>query len=125
MELLIVDSSAQIIERLAEMLSETGIIKIINRAVLYEQASALLKTRMHDVVLLDAGLPANRSVDLLREIKTLNFQTAVIVLSIHVDGLTKQKFNSAGADFFFDKYHEYEEVIGAINGILAERTRKS
>ena len=55
MEILIVDSSIQIIERLAEILSEAKNIKTIYRAVSYAQASALFNTSKPDVVLLDAG----------------------------------------------------------------------
>ena len=121
MVILIVDSSAQIIERLAEIISESKNIKTIHRAVSYAQASALFNTCKPDVVLLDAGLPGNRSVDLLKEIKATNAKTVVIVLSIHIDVLTKQKFTSAGADFFFDKYHEFEQITGAINMIAANK----
>ncbi len=119
MEILIVDSSAQIIERLAELLSEVKIIKTIHRAVSYTQASALFNKIKPAVVLLDADLPANKSVDLLKEIKAANTETAVIVLSIHIDVLTKQKFTSAAADFFFDKYHEFEIIAYTINKIAA------
>ncbi len=121
MEILIVDSSAQIIERLAEIISEVKNIKTIHRAVSYVQAAALLSTAKPDVVVMDTGLPGNKSVDLLKEMKAAIPEMAVIVLSIHIDELTKQKFTSAGADFFFDKYHEFEKVTGTVNTIAANR----
>lgn len=121
MEILIVDSSAQIIERLAEILSEVKNIKTIHRAVSYAQASAFFSAGMPDVVLLDIGLPDNKSVDLIKEIKAANAKTGVIVLSIHIDTLTKEKYTSAGADFFYDKYHEFEKIAGAIDMIAADK----
>lgn len=117
MEILIVDSSLQIIKRLEELLSEAKNIKTIHRVVSYAQASAFFNTGIPDVVLLDTGLPGNKSVDLLKEIKAANTKTAVIVLSIHIDELTMKKHISAGADYFLDKYHEFEKIPVIIKNI--------
>ncbi len=124
MQILIVDSSIQIIERLAEILSEAKNIRTIHRAVSYAQASAIFSTVKPEIVVLDIGLPGNKSVDLLKEIKVANEQTAVIVLSIHVDKLTKEKFTSAGADYFFDKYHEFENLTSTVDTIAANKNNR-
>lgn len=117
MEILIVDSSIQIIERLGELISEEENIKTIYRAVSYKAASELFNETKPDVVLLDIGLPQNKSVDLLKEIKAANNKTVVIVLSIHVDEGTKQKYKSLGIDFFFDKYNDFEKIPAVINNV--------
>lgn len=123
MEILIVDSSIQIIERLAEILSEVKNIKTIHRAASYAQAAELFSKENPDVVLMETGLSDNKSVNLLKEVKATNANIVVIVLSIHVDVLTKQKYISSGADFYLDKYHEFEKIPVIIKTI-ATREKK-
>ncbi len=124
MEILIVESSLQIIERLEVILSETKNITAIHRASSFEEASKNFASAKPDVVLLDVGLPENKSVDLLKEIKAIKRKPAVIVLSSQTDMLTKKKYLSVGADFFFDKYHEFEKITGVLNNISENLKRK-
>jgi DNA-binding NarL/FixJ family response regulator len=117
MLILIVDSSAQIIQRLEEVLSEAKHIRIIHKATTYEEATILFKKEEPDIVLLDIGLPANESVDLISEIKKSNATTTVIALSNRADTGTQEQFDSLGADFFLDKYHDFEKLPGIVDAI--------
>ena len=118
MKILIVDNSQIINERLKAMISEAYSPAIIYQATSYDEAIKLLLTESKpDVVVLDVGLPANMAADLLTVIKALKNKTVVIVLSMSIDRLTWQKYTTAGADFFLDKYHEFGKVAGIINKI--------
>ena len=66
---------------------------------------------------MDSALPGNKSVHLLKEIKTVNKKSVVIILSMQVNTLTRFKFSVAGADFFLDKYNEFEKIPEHINAI--------
>jgi DNA-binding NarL/FixJ family response regulator len=123
MEILIVDNSQIINARLKAMISEANSKAIIHQAESYTEAIKLLLTESKpDVVVLDIGLPENMSADLLTLIKILKEETAVIVLSINIDRLTRQKYFAAGADFFLDKYHEFEKIAGIINTIANNKS---
>jgi DNA-binding NarL/FixJ family response regulator len=115
MEILIVDSSLQIIERLKEMLSEAENIHSIHKAVSYEEARKLFKQNKPDVVLLDIRLPGNKSLKLLKEIKTFRRNTCVIVLYTQINNYILELFQFLGADFLFDKYYDFEKISWAIN----------
>lgn len=117
MLVLIVDTSSQVMERLEEIISEAENVCAIYKAVSYEEAIKLFKKNKPDAVLLDSGLPGNKSVDLLREFKKINAAAVVIVLSIRMDDHTQEQCISLGADFFFDKYNEFEKIPGVINSI--------
>ena len=110
MLILIVDSSILIIERLKELISEADCIKAIHRAVSYEEAKRLYKENKYNAVLLDINLPGNESLKLLREIKKTDGKTCVIVMFAYIDNYIKEQCNSFGADFFFDKYYDFEKV---------------
>ncbi|MBI5858125.1 MAG: response regulator [Sphingobacteriales bacterium] len=117
MLVLIVDQSVQITERLAEVLSEAKHIRTIHKAISYEGAIAFFRKNNPDIVLLDTGLPANGSVDLLTEIKKANDTTAIIALSIRTDGRTQEQFVSRGVSFFLDKYHDFGKLPGIVDAI--------
>ena len=107
---LVVDSSVFIIERWQNILSETENIKTVYGAVAYKDASVLFKEIKPNVVLLDGGLPGSSSIDLLKEFKATNENTTVIILSNSIDTHVAEKCKSLGADFFFDKYQDFEKI---------------
>ena len=117
MLILIVDSSIQIIERLEELISESGNIITIHKAVSYEEARKLFKENKHDAVLLDIDLPGNKSLKLVREIKKTAGETCVIILSIYMDNYIQDHWKSLGADFFFDKYYDFEKISGLLSSL--------
>jgi DNA-binding NarL/FixJ family response regulator len=123
MKVLIVDSSIRIIERLEEILSEAENITAIHRAVSYEEATKLFKENKHDAVLLDIFLPRNESFKLLKEIKQTGCKTSVIILSVQTDNYVQERCKSLGADFFLDKYNEFEKIPGVINGIAGNNNK--
>ena len=117
MQVLIIDRSNFIMDRLEEIISEAGNVRLIHKAVSYDEAIDLIKENKPDAVVLDSGLPSNESVDLLKKIKKSMPDTRVIVLSIFVDSVTEKRYKSLGADFFFDKYHEFGKIPAIINGL--------
>ena len=123
MLVLIIDHSIQITDRLEEVLLEAKHIRGIHKAVSYEDAVSIYKKSKPDIVLLDISLPANRSVDLMKEIKKSNNSTAVIAMSIRTDAHTKEQFASLGADFFLDKYYDFEKLPDIIDAIAADKKK--
>ncbi len=107
---LVVDSSVMIIERWQNILTETKNIHSVYGAVAYKDASILFKEKKPNVVLLDGGLSGTMSIDLLKEFKKPNQNTTVIILTNSEDNLHKEKYQSLGADFIFDKYHDFEKI---------------
>ena len=120
MQVLIVDNSRLIIERLKLILSESANIIGAYGAVSFKEGACFLTEIKLQVVLIDSGLPATESIDLLKKVKEVNPDTRVIVLLNGEDDHLQLKFKSSGADFFFDKYHEFEKIPAAINAIAID-----
>ena len=118
MEVLIIDYSIRIVERLEEMLSEIKNITCVHKAVSYTEAINLYQKVSPDIVLLDICLPANNSFKILKEIKTPGSKTRVIVLAVESGNYINEQCNSLGADFFFDKYSEFQKIPAAIDSII-------
>jgi two-component system response regulator DctR len=116
MRLLIIDSSAEIIQRLEEMLSESKIITAILTSVSYETGIKLFKEYKPDVVLLDIFLPENKSLKLLDEMKAAKYEKSIIILSDNSNDNNRLcKF--LGVDYLLDTYHDFEKIPGIINRI--------
>lgn len=120
MKVLIVDYSTRIVERLEEMLSEAGNVACMHKAVSYTQAITLYQKIKPDIVLLDICLPADGSFKILKEMKKPGSNTCVIILAIEKNNYVHEQCNSLGADFFFDKYSEFEKIPAAIDSIIGK-----
>jgi DNA-binding NarL/FixJ family response regulator len=120
MRVLIADNSELIVQRLEELLSESTFILMTDRAYSYEAAQQLFTQNKPDVVVLDINLPGYTSYRLLKEIKEEAPQTVVIVMSICLDECMLQQCTNLGADFFFDKYHEFEKIPAIISGVASK-----
>ena len=124
MEVLIIDSSTQILERLEEIVSDSASAAGIHTATSYSEAAKLFNELKPDVVLLDLGLPASRSFDLIWEMKKLVPSAIVIVLSIHTDTNTQKQCHELGADLFFDKYNDFEKIPAILTTIADDKNQK-
>jgi len=117
--LLIVDTSTVIIQRLKELISESLNIEDIELSASFSAATKNIKNNLPDIVLLDLTLPVRESIEFLRKIKKENPRMPVIVLSDAVDDRIQERCKLAGADYFFDRYNEFEKIPGAIKEISA------
>jgi DNA-binding NarL/FixJ family response regulator len=119
MEILIVDGSAQVTERLTSLLTEPDKGRTIYTALSFTEAIALFEEKLPALVLLDRYLPENKSIELLKIIKTINNDTKVIILYFFADIETESHYKLHGADFFLDKYNDYEQIPEIINKITS------
>lgn len=116
---MIVDKSTLLTRRLGELVTESAEIEDIEISISYLDASKKIKSNPPDIVLLDLALAGNNSMELLREIKKDNQKIFVIVVSDTPDERIKKQCEQAGADYFFDKYKEFEKIPDAIRQIAS------
>ncbi len=123
MLVLIVDSYPPIIERLADIVSESENITAIYKAASYEQARTLFTEYTHHTLLLDIDLPGNGSIKLLQEIKKITDKTLVIILYTHIDKYIQEQCRLLGVEFFFDKYYQFENIPKVIDSYWQHRSK--
>ena len=107
---LILDDSREVSERLANMLLELDGIEIVGQAENSKTAMAMNRELNPHAVVLDTRLPDETGIEVLKEIKKLNFDTKVIIFSNHSFPQYREKCLALGADFYFDKSTEFEKV---------------
>lgn len=120
MEVLIIDSSIQVSLRLKEILSELKFINTIYTSNSHENASQLFFRYQPGIILLGFNIPENESLNLLAKITNSSTKTSIIALFLDKNECIVEQCRLLGADYFLDKYEDFEKIPGIINGIKAK-----
>ena len=125
MNVFLVDDSIIIRRRLKRMLADVQGVQIVGEAGDAQTATtdAILQQKP-DVVLLDIHLLNGSGIDVLQTLKKAKPAPAVIILTNYPFPQYRQKCLEAGADFFFVKSTEFDQVVPALKQLI-ERTRGS
>lgn len=105
-----VDDSDAIRSRLVARLRELPGADV-HEATRAEQALAFCRTMRVDAVLLDLHMPGKWGLAIVASLKALNPSPVVVVMTGHPTEHHRRSSLSAGADYFFDKSHEFERAI--------------
>ena len=120
MKVLIVDDSAIIRVRLAELLSEMDGIEIVAQANSADEAADLVRELEPDVAIVDLRMPQRSGMDLIEDVKKIPQPPTIIMLTNFPTPENREKCLSFGADYFFDKSSEIEEVMTVLKDLLRE-----
>ena len=122
MKILIADGSDQIIRRLEEMITAAKKPAAVYNSSSYGEAQLLFQQWKPQVVVLGITMPEHDCLKLLIEIKKTSRTSTVIVLSININPFFQEQCLLQGADFFLDKYYEYEKIPAIINTLTIPAT---
>ena len=119
------DDAASIRHRIAELLSELEGIEIIYQSEDADSAARLLHAHQPDVVILDIQVPPSTNlrngIDVLKLAKKHYPNSGVIMLTNFGNTQYRDECKRLGADYFFDKSSEFEQVPEAVLQIMQRR----
>lgn len=118
MRVLIADDSMLILERLKTMFSELPEIEIIGEARDGIGTIENVRKLNPDVVVLDIKMPGVDGIDVLKDIKNNYQNIKVIMLTNYPYPQYRRKCMELGADYFFKKSTEFENVLGALKQLI-------
>lgn len=119
LKVLFVDDAAIIRESFSRILAESLPLEIVGQATDANQVLRILPTAKPDVVLLDLRLPAGSGIRVLQKIRETGAQCKVIMLTTEPYPLYRERCLAAGADYFFDKSEEFEQIIELLKTTVA------
>ena len=118
MKVIIADDSSEIRKRIIAMLSGLAErIEMIGEAANVEDAINSIHEHNPDLVILDIRMPGGSGIDVLKKIRKKNDAPVIIILTKYPRSQYREKCMEAGADFFFDKSGDFEEIVKVVSGI--------
>ncbi len=117
----IVDDSAPIRARLAEMLSRMERVRVVGEADSARAAVVGILRDRPDSVLLDLNLMGRTGIDVMRTVHPQAPEIVFVVLTNHSEPQYRRACTEAGAAYFLDKSREFDRVRDVIAEIAATR----
>lgn len=112
----IVDDSVKLRKTLCELLSDVDNVQVVGQAGDAGEALDDIRFLKPDAVLLDIRLPGKNGIQLLGEIKELQPDITVVIMTNYDYPQYRQQSIRAGADHFFNKTREFENIIEVLKG---------
>ncbi len=116
-KVLITDDHPVVRQGIRQILSEYADIEVVDEA---GQGSELLDQVMnndYDVVLLDISMPGKSGLELLKDLKVLRPELAVLILSVHPEAQYAIRALKSGASGYLPKSTLPDELIKAIRKV--------
>lgn len=115
----IVEDSAPIRARLAEMLSRMEGVSVVGEAECAREAVAGILRARPDGVLLDLNLMGRTGFDVMTSVRTKAPEIVFVVLTNHAEPQYRRAATDAGAAYFLDKSRDFDRVREVIAEIAA------
>lgn len=114
---LIVDDHEIMRDGLKRILNASDDINVIAEASNAEEAIRLINKNKFDMIILDISMPGKSGIELLSDIKSINPDQNVLMLSWHAEKIYAKRTFLAGANGYMTKESTSEDLINAIHKI--------
>jgi two-component system invasion response regulator UvrY len=114
---LITDDHPVVRRGIRQILEDDDKISLIHEASDGRELIEKLMDQVYDVILLDISLPGRSGLDMILQIKKIQQNAAILILSIHSEEMYAIKALKAGAAGYLTKTSAPEELISAINKV--------
>lgn len=118
MNVFVVEDSSLLRERLIRTLTSIKGVQVTGYADTAEEATQLIQKLAPDAVILDIRLRQGTGFQVLQAVKARGQPPVIIVLTNFAYPQYRKKYLDAGADYFFDKSNEFDQVVIVLNKIL-------
>jgi DNA-binding NarL/FixJ family response regulator len=114
----IADDSALVRERLQARLAEIAGVELVGQSGNAGEAITAIQQLRPDVVILDIRLPGGNGIRALQAVKQGEAPPVVIILTAFAYPQHRARYLAAGADYFFDKAAEFDQVFTVLKTFL-------
>lgn len=112
--LLIVDDSALVRTSLISLLERISGVDAIDQAASLAQAALRIQCQAPAMVVLDLRLPDGLGCDLIPALKQYEPKIHIAMLTFHADDRYREKCLALGADWFFDKATQCDDLFEVV-----------
>jgi|SRR5437867_531431 len=119
LRILLVDDHTIIRDGLKQILSRDFPQALFGEARNAREALSLIEKTRWNVILLDITMPGQSGLDVLKQIKSVQPEAQVLVVTMHPEDQYATRVLKAGASGYLTKETASEEVVNALTKILA------
>ena len=119
LRILLIEDSDLLRNRLTSMLTEPGSMRVVASAATETEARRQIEAGAFDVLLVDVELREGTGIGAIRHARAFYDaanQPMIIVLTNYPLAAVRSRCMDAGADHFFDKMRQFDQVKGLIAG---------
>jgi len=120
MKILIVEDSELIRNHLVCLLSLVAGVNEVGVAGSHEHARLYVKIESPDVLILDIHLPDGNAIQAIKEFKQEIPNVRIAMLTNDASAFNRKKSSQMGAEWFFDKSTEYDQVLELISNLAGD-----
>src|SRR6266568_6996965 len=117
-KIFIVDDHPVFREGLAGLIRAEADLTVCGEANSAPQALTAIERLKPDLVLVDIGLPGRSGLELIKDIRAVRSETAVLVISMHGETLYAERVLRAGGRGYIMKQEGPEKMLHAIHLVL-------
>lgn len=117
--LIIVEDHPVFREGMVQMLAGEPDLEVAGAFGSAEACLAKFRSLRPDLVLVDLSLPGQSGLDLIRQVRAVNRQVKLLVVSMHDEAVYADRVLSAGANGYIMKDEDFAEIKAAIRDVLA------
>ncbi len=110
MNVVLVDDSLLVRERVANIISEIPGVKVIGEAGNSREAIAVVRKTNPDVVMLDIKMPGESGLQVLKKLRNEFEELKIVMLTNYSDSQYKAECLMHGADYFLSKSDEFDKL---------------
>jgi len=114
MKIVIADDSEMLRERIKSSLKEIDNVEIIGEATNGNEAIKIILETNPDFVLLDIRMPELNGIEVLKKMKENGSKSKTCIFTNYPYSQYKVKCMEEGADYFFDKNKDFQEIKSLI-----------
>jgi DNA-binding NarL/FixJ family response regulator len=114
MKIIIADDSSLWRDRIKSLLESINNVHVEGEAENGVEALQLIRKIEPDLAILDIRMPEMNGIEVLKKIREMGLQTKVCILTNYPYKQYKERCIAAGADYFFDKNLDIQQLLDII-----------
>ena len=118
MRVLLADDSVLILDALHEILYAVDQVVIVASCKNGTDALKAIRTHVPDLAIVDIQMPGLTGLEVLTEIRNEGITTKFIILTFFSSGYYRQLAMEAGADYFFSKADDFDNIAGIVEEMV-------
>jgi two-component system invasion response regulator UvrY len=118
-KVIIADDHAIIRRGIREILDETDAVRVVDEAGDGSELVDKIMNKRCDVVLLDINMPGKNGLDLMNDIKKINPEQKILILSIYPEEEYAIRAIRSGASGYLKKDSNPDEIVRAIKTVVS------